>query len=285
MIPRFDLTCDQLLEYKKYNHDLPSELVMFLTQLDSKKNNKNNKNNNNNHNNNTRTTKPSWGSNKSEDSDTKLYEQFTIILNKISDSNLEQSSNELISLNIKTCDHLAKLVDIIFAKAVSEFKYVNTYSKLIKLLSPCCVENENAKKTTVKELLFCKCEKAFTESISYDKSVENAQHEKFYKYKNDIHGCMLLVSALYNNELLIDKIIYSCFNLLFNQIGQNKAYTTDCICTLMRLVGKRFCYRMPNESQLCFKKIDEIQNQPVISKKEKFAIMDLVDLKNKEKWF
>lgn len=284
------ISYEKFLEFKKYNNDLPPELLSFET----KKNNKRSEHRNNNSSNNYRDNKPktAWGLvgtnsktlDTEENTDAKLYEQFRSILNKLSDSNLKELSEELVNLNIKTQEHLEKLVDIIFTKAINETNYINTYSQLIKEISSFCIEtnvNNNSKQINVKDLLFCKCENAFNECISYGKEIENPQHAN-YRNKKIINGTMLFVGALYNNELLINRIIYSCFCLLFTK--EDSAYVVDNICSLMTLVGKKFCKKCINDAKNCFETIEKIKDKPNLPKKDKFAIMALIDLKNKERW-
>ena len=130
----------------------------------------------------------SWLTNmkNSRSDDDKLYSNIRSILNKISDSNLDELYNDITTLKLTNKEHVEKLVDLIFIKAVSENKFTHLYAKLSKLLfhytielDPYLdpdqeVEMDNIPiKIAFKTLLVNKCQSVFNYCITIDKNLED----------------------------------------------------------------------------------------------------------------
>ncbi|CAH6421373.1 Translation initiation factor factor eIF-4G [uncultured virus] len=229
-------------------------------------------------------SKNNWVLNKklNMDDDEKLNYQYRSILNKISDNNLNEMAKEIINLEIKTQDQLCKLVDFIFSKAISESKFCELYAKCSKELSTYYIELDGTK-ICFRQLLIKKCQIMFNNAINLDKNIENDPSENIFKIKDEILGCISFIGELYKQGLLADRIIYSCFVSLETKTSLNKAYIVDSMCTLMKIVGKFFFKNTPTEANICFSKLEKLK-ETNISLKEKFFILDIVDLKKKEKW-
>lgn len=207
--------------------------------------------------------------------DGKLESEFRGILNKLSNGNFHELAKELISLNIKTKEQLVLLVNSIFAKAITEPTFCDMYAKLSKeLVSYYIEEQENCHKVYFRELLINKCQMMFTESISISKDMNN----NVLKTKEQVIGCITFIGELYNNELLTDKVIFSCFKILFVKVGTNKEYVIDNLCTLIKIVGKNFNAKSKEESKMCYDKFTALKDSKDISMKDKFTIMDVLDL-------
>ena len=209
----------------------------------------------------------------------KLYSQFRGILNKLSESNFDSLAKELLSQSIKKREHLDKLAELIFSKAIIETKFSDTYAKLSKELSAYYIKEEEIT-VYFRDLLINRCQKMFIEASSSNIECGNNPN---LKTKEQVLGCITFVGDLFNNELLTKKIIFNCFQILFMNVS-NKNINLESLCNLMRIVGKNFCQKCKEESLLCFNKFDELIQDSNLSKKEKFMIMDILDLKKQEKW-
>lgn len=208
----------------------------------------------------------------------KLESEFRGILNKLSNGNFNELAKELVSLDIKKKEQLVTLVNAIFMKAITEPRFCDMYAKLSKELASYYIEEED-NKVYFRELLINKCQMMFTESISISKDTNNTT----LKTKEQVIGCITFIGELYNNELLTDKVIFSCFKILFVKVGTNKEYIIDSLCTLIKVVGKNFSDRCKEESQMCHVKFTALKDSKDISMKDKFNIMDVLDmLKNLE---
>ncbi|QKF93752.1 eukaryotic initiation factor 4g [Fadolivirus algeromassiliense] len=217
-----------------------------------------------------------------QNDDEKLYSQFRSILNKLSDSNFNSLADELTKLEIGKSEHLAKLAEFIFNKAIIETKFASMYAKLSKELSGYSVK-ENDKQVFFRELLISRCQTMFNECSSYEPSVPN----KTLITKEIAVGCMVFIGELYNMDLLTTKIINSCFLLLIVKINQNKPFIIDSICALMKTVGTVFSKKANAESKVVFEKLEAFitnKEKTQLCNKDKFALMDLFDLKKTNNW-
>ncbi len=271
------ITVELLLKYKDSNREMHPNLVKFASNLNYK--NKPPKFKSNHWRKLDTKIKNNWVMNNKFDKtdDDKLYSQIRSILNKLSDSNFNQLVGEFIQLDIKNRDHLLNLVDIIFKKAIVESKFNAIYAKLCFELASYYIE-EDSRKIYFRELLLNKCQKMFEEGVSLDKSMKE-EAESIFKFKNHVLGCMRFVGELYNHNLITNKIIYSCFLILLAKVNLNKAHCIDCICTLMSTVGKQFVTSYEEQADNYFLKLNKIMNSGKIEAKERFALMDLFDLK------
>lgn len=283
------LTITHLMKYKLVNRDMLPELREFSNNMNYKiKKSRGRKN---------------WDKTKIKDNwllenrlnkteDDKLLSKMKECLNKLSEKNYDELVEELLNLNYDQPKHLSDLVELILNKAISEYKYSCMYSKVCIRFSTKYILYNN-KKIKFRELLLNKCQNMFEESISIDKdnkvdpinkndNKNNNSINNIFKQKEQILGCAIFIGELYNEGLLTKRVIHSCFMMLLMNMNLNKVYTVECICTLMRTVGKKFGNESPNDVKKLFNNFDEIKNK--VSLQEEFAILDLIDLKNKEKW-
>lgn len=274
-----ELDLDAFLQFKnvKLNKEMLPELIEFYNTNKNKFNNKLN---------NTNWRKPelkndNWLINNKfkQTDDEKLFSQFRSILNKLSNSNFDELAKELISLEINKQIYLAKLAELIFNKAIIEPKFSIMYAKLAKNLSGYYVE-EDGKVYHFRELLIDRCQMMFNECVSFDPALVN----KVLVTKETAIGCMTFIGELYNCELLTNKIINSCFLLLLMKADQNKFYIIDCICILMKVVGDNFNNKCKNESKIIFDKLLNMIKSNNLPNKDKFALMDLIDMRKNNKW-
>jgi hypothetical protein len=225
--------------------------------------------------------KPTIWSKDNMSAEDRLFASFRSILNKLSDSNLMDMYDELTKLDIQTKTQLEKLVELLFSKAISESKYIGMYAKLTKLLADFSI-TENDVQIQFKPLLINKCQYMFNYGVSLDKDLSTSPDE-VYKFKEHVLGCVEYIGELYNYDLLTSKIIMGCFTLLFSK-SIKQPYTVDILCTLMKTVGKKFIRQCPTDTNNCLQRMDQLKNDKNIQAKDKFAIMDLLELKRKERW-
>lgn len=270
------LTLDVLMGYKSLNKDMLPEIATYYN------NNKNNITKKNVHWRKIETKQEeNWLVAKkfNQTDDEKLYSQFRSVLNKLSGSNFNELAQELTAVEITRQEHLVKLAELIFEKAIIEQKFSDMYAKLAREISGYCVK-ENDKTAYFRELLINKCQTTFNECISYDPVIQG----KRVITKEIAVGCMTFIGELYNHDLLTSKIINTCFLLMLMRAEQNKSFVVDSINTLMKTVGHIFNNKAKQESNVIFEKINGLIKSNKLPNKEKFALMDLVDLKNQNKW-
>ena len=284
------LSIDELLHFKQFNKDMMPTIAEFF--LANK--NKIIKNNvqwrkfeqKQEHN---------WLVNKkfTQTDDEKLYAQFRGVLNKLTESNFNDLAKELVEQQITKKDHLETLVNLIFKKAIMEHKFSVMYARLSQQLSQYYIKDtENNKDIYFRDLLINKCQSMFNDCISSDTAGENQDKDQEKekeqpsepKSKQVMIGCMTFIGELYNYGLLINKIINSCFLLLIMKIGPIRPYIIDSVCTLMRIVGVNFSKNAPTETKNIFDKLTKLSDGDTLAKKDKFALLDLYDLRAKGRW-
>lgn len=270
------LTLDVLMGYKSFNREMLPEIATYYA--------------NNKHNIMKKNTQWRKIETKQEENwliakkfnqtdDDKLYAQFRSVLNKLSGSNFNELAMELTAVEISRQEHLAKLAEFMFDKAIIESKFSDMYAKLAREIAGYCVK-ENDKSVYFRELLINRCQSMFNECISYDPSVQG----KRLITREIANGCMTFIGELYNHELLTGKIVNSCFLLLLMRAEQNKSFVIDSINTLMKTVGQLFNNKSKQEATVIFDKVNGLIKSNKLPNKEKFALMDLMDLKAKNKW-
>lgn len=212
---------------------------------------------------------------KNRDDDEKLYSTMRTLLNKLSDENFIVIKNELQKLNIREEHHLEKLSGLIFDKASIEPKFCVWYAKIAADIAQ-WADNDTNK--CFRKLLIDKCQLTFSNILVIDDTTMNITKEKS-------RGCVVFIGELYNQDLLPSKIINSCFLTLImihtNNITESRII--ECFCSMMKTVGAKFCRSSPGAQSL-FDSIDNMIATEQLIKKDKFALMDIVDLKNKNKW-
>ena len=272
------VTLDQLLSYKTMNAELLPELLEFYN---------NNKNKFVKKQQQTPWRKievvheDNWLVAKkfNQSDDDKLYSQYRSILNKLSESNFNDLAKELTSLEINRQEHLIKLAELIFNKAIIEPKFSIMYAKLSKELASYCIK-ENDKVSYFRELLINRCQLMFNDCISYEPDVPN----KTVITKEMAIGCMTFIGELYNHELLTNTIINSCFLHLLVRAEQKKVYITDCIFSLMKITGNNFNIKCKNEIKIVFEKIDKLIKSTKLPMRDICILSNLMDIKAQSKW-
>ena len=225
-----------------------------------------------------------------QNDDEKLYSQMRKLLNKLSDSNFDKLASEIINLEIDKEEHLKTLVNFIFQKSISESRFAPIYANLCRELSPHYItvtDNDTNKTQQIyfRELLINKCQQMFMEGISMDKEIEDTEDKTIFKFKEHIIGCMIFIGELFNHTLLTIKIIHSCFVHLFVSVNLNKAYSIECLCTVTRTVGTKFGKEAPKILKEFLNKFIELKDgNDKLSMREKFALMDILDISERDKW-
>jgi hypothetical protein len=254
------LSLQEFMNYKQFNKEILPELIDFINNFP-----KTNKS--------IIKIQKEINKNESQD-DIILYSQYTTILNKLSDSNLSMLSNDLIKLKIEKVDHIIKLAECVFNKAIIESKFVGMYAKLVKELSGYFVTINNVRYYFVR-LLIEQCQIVFNRCIKNGENIEKNMEDNFMNIKNI--GCMIFIGELYLYGLIVDKIIYSCIVQLLNL----EKPLIGLVSGLFKIAGYKFMIKCPRECELIFDKFKECIDSGKLCNKDKFALMDLIDLKKK----
>ena len=154
---------DRFIQYKACNHDMLPALVNYYNSNKQKFN----RVGNNNWKKMEAKTPNNWllTAKLNQTDNEKLYSQIRSILNKLSDVNFDGLAKELITLEITSSDHITKLTELLFNKAIIEPKFSNMYAKLAKeLCNLKVIENDNT--FYFRESLINRCQRMFNDCVS-----------------------------------------------------------------------------------------------------------------------
>ena len=208
--------------------------------------------------------------------DTNIREIVTAHLNKMTLSNCNDITKQLIQLmkeKISTRDQLENVVEVVFTKAIMETVYGKAYTSLCKALFGCHVLDNDAK-VSFRGLLLNRCQTQFQELTSTELTDENMNDKLL---KDRIIGCMVFLANLYLKGLFPHQIIYSCFVDLNAKACGKFLYTIESMCTLLDVCGHKLLKDNSEYGTKCLKMLDELQNIKGLSAKSRFAIMDVVE--------
>jgi len=233
---------------------------------------------------NTRTQ--TWLSNNNKKQNDVLRTDIRMCLNVINHTNFSKIYNKLKKLKITTEDHMMILIDQIFTNVIMAPTFTKIYAVLCKNLLPYYIEIGKNKKDDVyfRKLFFKKCKITFGILIAVNS--EQEIRNTIFKFKENLNNYVLFLGELYKKDMLMDKILNTCFTKLISTTTPQKSYQVKLICELMKVVGKRFYSRKYDQATLHFNKMLEIEKNEAkkYKIKEICLIMDLKDVYKKEKW-
>jgi hypothetical protein len=176
------------------------------------------------------------------------------MLNKLTLTNFDKLSDDLVKLDITDPEELRGIVSIIFDKSLEETHFCNMYARLcnkIKDTLPKFAEPDDAdpppgkekapkKELTFKRCLLNKCQQEFERADRYEDlrapNETEAQHAaKSRKVRMRMLGNIKFIGELFAQNILNEKIMHECVTRL---LGSNDEDTIECLCKLMATIGK-----------------------------------------------
>jgi len=275
---------EELTEYENLNIDLnpPQELLIYIKKIqnysfkESKNSGWRNKNIIN--------LSKSWilDAKKSRNDEKKLIVSIQSILNKLSESNFDSLLEKLLNITVSTKDQLIYLVDLIYKKALLESTFLNLYGSLCLRFSNTFIQ-EDLNKYYFKEILIDKCQEQFYILL-------DPKHKEYPKVnvRKKVIGCILFIGELYNQSIIINKIILYICKILHHYLENNdkikNEYIVDIICKFYEKIGLKLKNSPENFFRDYLKELYEYKKKKTTSSKEKFTIMDLEDIDKGNLW-
>lgn len=220
-----------------------------------------------------------------DNEDDLLYTKFRSLLNKLSSNNINAITSEIKSLNIIKKEHIEKLIDFIFSKAVKENKFTTIYALCVSHMMPYKITLDTGD-LTFAELFFKKCKAMFDECLAFDVELEKqylnemaTKVSKTFNFKDEVIGCVSFVGELYNHKILSDRVITICLNCIMKAFEAKKVYCIDILCNFLKTIGKKFCVDNSETFNAHVKILIQIKDD--FNKIERCIIMDLIDYLNK----
>lgn len=214
-----------------------------------------------------------------------LYRKFRSILNKLTPENFVILRNELVQCKITTQDRLRGCIKLVFEKAVSEPNYSVIYAQICKELSSMTVQEPpkapqasgtQEKKVTFKTLLLNQCQSEFekhkddqtghenkTKEIDEEQNDEKRKlmkeelDEQKTRYRRRAVGTVRFIGELYKINMLNDKIMHQCIQLLLSNEDED---SLECLCKLLTTIGKNI-EAAQKTLDVYFEKLEAIANQ------------------------
>jgi hypothetical protein len=203
----------------------------------------------------------------------KLYSEINDMLNKLNKSNFDSICEGIMNMAITCREHMVKLVQRVIEEAIRNSLYINLYAKMCFVLMPYYI-TDIGEKIHFRDVLLSNCQETFEKYTKQKDDVE----------KNELIGIVKFIGELYNANILISSVIFMCFVSLYTNVMTKKVNSIEAISTLMTVVGKEYFQRDPVKAKSCYAKIEQIIQNGNIMAKEKFTILDLKELKEKECW-
>lgn len=264
-----DINIDDILRYKDKNFNIHEQLLPYVDNFSNHKK--------------FRTNPTSWRQNQktnwlltnklNQDDTTKLYTSINDLLNKLSESNIESVINSINELKILTDKDIQYLVNTLINESIRNHKFTELYAKLSYKLGSFYVMYNN-EKIHFREMLVSQCQDLFEE---YMQDITKVNEIKFT-------GLSRMIAYLYNFNVLSGTVIFLCFDNIYDNLHKAPSITVPSLCNFMSIVGKKYYERDIKNAEKCMQKMNTIQEDKNIGRREKYLVLDLLDVKTKEKW-
>jgi hypothetical protein len=135
-------------------------------------------------------------------------------------------------------------------------------------------DNKDEEKIHFRDILLTRCQEIFEENIDNIDDID----------KIKLLGLAGMIGELYNLNILPSSVMLLCFNELYNNIIKNPPNVINALCSLMSISGKEYYRRDHTNAETCLFFMTKIKDDETTSRREKYLVMDLIDLKKKENW-
>lgn len=199
--------------------------------------------------------------------ETKL--KLTNYLNKLSEKKFDVIIKKIIEIDIQNEIYLEKLTEIIYDKCILEKNFIKLYINVIKIL----IKEWEAFQTDDTNINFIQTFIGYCH-INYINWKKCDLLEESNN-KNKIVNNLYLIGELFNNNIISYEIVSDCINELLNCSIEYKELGIELLCKFLSTIGEK--YEKINYINLnkCLNKLKKENN---ISLKNKFLIMDTIDL-------
>lgn len=284
------LSVEQFIEYKKYNKDLLPELKSIASNMNLKITPKqlyckskaiNGYNNTKpfvHHNNKPKINivykherkQPTQHVEKNTtDNSMSFHKKINIELNKLSESNTDIIAKKLYQ-DCNNESFILLLIENIIKKSIEQPKYGYIYAGLCKNII-----NRNTSNNFFRYVLLNKCQELFSQIITiltnncnFNESIE------LITKKEHIDGCITFICNLFNEGIITKRIMLICCETFMEKINESNYLFIDYVILILVEISKTYIMTEIIEK---IKKYKDDQN---LSKKQQFAIMDLLEKHN-----
>ncbi|KAI9019840.1 hypothetical protein DFJ74DRAFT_674672 [Hyaloraphidium curvatum] len=247
-----------------------------------------------------------------DDAEEKIRRKLQGLLNKLSLEKFESISQQIMGLGIDNESILALIIAGIFDKAVDEPNFGSMYARLCSKLSielprgrPWMAdERDPTKNNLFRRLLLTKCQAEFEKGARWADIGKDREHkeisemtleekqklvedeERRQKLKRQGLGNIRFIGELFNLGMLGEKIMHACINQLLQDGAKNHGEEElESVCKLMTTIGEKLDHpKAKTHMDEYFKFIKKLATNQHLSSRIRFALQDVVDLREKNHW-
>jgi hypothetical protein len=220
--------------------------------------------------------------------DGELYDQIQNKLNKLTDKNFDEISEEIVKFPYTKSKHIFRLCEYILIKAIKETAaFSELYAKLCNKLLPCYIE-VNSTKILFRTVLLTICQDMFNElifDVKYDIQIKKKQeYDRLTSYdKLDLAGLTKFFGELNNKGIMPIQIISFCYDKLIRCVERIDVQNIDLKYEGINSIVLT-CYqnikskdeKIYNDMKSKLEKLMVADKFP--SKKCKFLVQDILDV-------
>lgn len=178
--------------------------------------------------------------------DEALFNRIQGLLNKLSNTNFSDISCDIKELPYSKRKHIYKLCEAIVLKSINEPSYSDIYAKLSNtLLQYSIVEHKTVDDKKVDDKVYFRlclltiCQDIFEQLTNNKPIIKSFDYERSTDYsKLKLSGLMKCIAELYNSEVIVDKIILQCFNVIFTGVLKGNDYYDALSVFVLTLLKK-----------------------------------------------
>ena len=236
----------------------------------------------------------------------KVMKEIRAILNKLTLTNFDKLSDDVVAIELTDPEELKSMVAIIFDKALEEAHFCNMYARLcnkIKDLLPKFPEPDQPgdpgpepgqekqpkRELSFKRCLLNKCQEEFERADRYEEIAVEGEDAaqtaaKSRKVRIRMLGNIKFIGELFAQKILNEKIMHECVKRLLASTDED---TIECLCKLMATIGKLLDH--PKAKHYMDYYFDQMASTAeVVGKMQngnrlKFMLRDTIDLR-KNSW-
>ena len=162
----------------------------------------------------------------------------------MSPEKFEKLTEQLATLRLVNGEQLAIVVDLVFAKAVSEHSYCEMYSELCIILQARLPhfppQRPDAPGQSFLRALLDRCQTEFENvptEFPTNAAPNSEEAEQLSKQKERVQGNMKFIGQLILRRLLSRKVVQEVGTRLLSRQEKPQDHLIECLCILLRTTG------------------------------------------------
>ncbi|CAH8874765.1 unnamed protein product [Trichobilharzia szidati] len=224
-----------------------------------------------------------------------IAQELNIILNRVSDNNIQETINDIKMLKISTPDDLNLLAKTIFQKGIRQSKYSKVFANLCKQLKGFEVQGSERFSVLILQLtqeLFHKrlevlinelnttidAKIASAKDDSVKRMFEEDRETSILKKTESYYGNITFIAELYLTGFLPIKTITECLKKLRDS---SEPEALPSLIIFLNLCGKDLEQNCKTILDSCFKRLEQYKDSKKIETHQMYKVQELVELRSR----